>query len=578
MLMLRILEGESDLNSLELPQGPWKGWLDIADEWRREDKTARMFARDASVWTDSGEQDWLGWLDVADRQLAELEQLVQFQKAVLEREFRHVLLLGMGGSSLCPDVLSKTFGPQDAGGKDFPALRIVDSTDPAQVRAAAVDLTSTLVFVSSKSGSTLEPDILRRYFFKAVGDALNEPAGPQFVAVTDPGSQLEQIAKADGYWKIFHGEPEIGGRYSALSAFGMAPAAAMGLNVERLLLQAQEMAESCRAGAPADNPGVSLGLFLGWMANQGRDKVTFLASDGLSSLGGWLEQLLAESTGKQGRSIIPVDLEPAGPPRVYGEDRIFVSLQLGADAPAAEAVAALEAERQPVIRIVCPSREAIAAEFYRWEIATAVAGAVMERNPFDQPDVEASKVKTKELMQRFEQTGEADAEEPFTVLDGIEIYADGRNAGALPADASLEGILAAHFGRLQKGSYFGLLGYLPMFPEIEESLGEIRLAVRDGRKVATCLGFGPRFLHSTGQAYKGGPNTGVFLQITAAPVEDINVPGRGYTFGLVQAAQARGDLAVLNERGRAAVRVHLTDLETGLPRLVAAAVAAAETG
>ena len=561
---------------MELPQSFQQAWMDAAEDWRQAGKTARMFARDASVWTGSGEEKWLGWLDVADRQLASLDELKAFQDEVLERGFSDVLLLGMGGSSLCPDVLSKTFGPQGRGPKEFPRLRIVDSTDPAQVRAAAngVDLAHTLVFVSSKSGSTLEPDILRRYFFEQVGEAAHGPAGDRFVAVTDPGSQLERIAKDDGYWKIFHGEPEIGGRYSALSAFGMAPAAAMGLNPEKLLTHAQAMAELCRGKEPLENPGVSLGLFLGSMANQGRDKVTFFASPGLRSLGGWLEQLLAESTGKRGKSIVPVDLEAAGPARVYGDDRVFVALQLRDEAPEPQTLAALEAAGHPVVKIVCEQREEIGAEFYRWEIATAVAGAAMERNPFDQPDVEASKVKTKELMQRFEETGDAGAEKPFAAMDGIEIYADGRNAGALPADGSLEQILAAHLGRLHSGDYFGLLGYLPMFPEIEERLQEIRTAVRNGRKVATCLGFGPRFLHSTGQAYKGGPNSGVFLQVTAAPKKDLAVPGKEYTFGLVQAAQARGDLAVLNERGRRALRIHLTDLEKGLPRLVEAATAA----
>lgn len=566
------------MRPLDLPKDSWTGWGDLAEDWRRADKTARMYARDPSVWTGGEEHKWLGWLDVPDRQLAALDSLKTFQDEVLERAFSDVLLLGMGGSSLCPDVLSKTFGRQDRAGKDFPRLRILDSTDPAQVRAAveAVDLANTLVFVSSKSGSTLEPDILRRYFFQEVGKALGGDAGPNFVAVTDPGSQLESIAKDDGYWKIFEGEPQIGGRYSALSAFGMAPAAAMGLNLERLLVKAQEMARRCQADAPSENPGVRLGLFLGWMASQGRDKVTFFASQGLESLGGWLEQLLAESTGKQGRSIIPVDLEAPGAPRFYGQDRVFVALQLGEDAPAEQAVRELEDAGHPVVRIVCSNKDEIGAEFYRWEVATAVAGAVLERNPFDQPDVEASKIKTKELMRQFEETGVAPEEEPFTSIDGIEIYADGRNAGALSADGSLEAILATHLGRLGKGDYFGLLGYLPMFQEIEEQLQSVRMAVRDGRKVATCLGFGPRFLHSTGQAYKGGPNTGVFLQVTAAPSRDLDVPGRPYTFGLVEAAQARGDLAVLNERGRRALRVHLTDLETGLPRLVAAAKAAAK--
>ena len=560
------------MSSFDLPAETWTGWSCLAEDWRRAGKTTRLFARDASIWTGGDEGRWLGWLDVADRQLEALDQLREFQAAVLERGFTDVLLLGMGGSSLCPDVLSKTFGQRSRNGKKFPTLHVVDSTDPLQVKAAAdaVRLPSTLVFVSSKSGSTLEPDILRRCFFERTGRA-----GDRFGAVTDPGSQLEKIAKSDGYWKIFLGEPEIGGRYSALSAFGMAPAAAMGLDVERLLLGARAMAEQCRAAEPLENPGVRLGLFLGWLANEGRDKVTFFATPGLSSLGGWLEQLLAESTGKRGKAIIPVDLEPPAPPEVYGRDRVFVSLQLGGEEPPDDALLTLEAAGHPVVRIVCPTREDIAAEFYRWEIATAVAGAVMGVNPFDQPDVEASKIITKELMTRFEDTGAAAEETPFSAEDGIELYADAANATAVAAEQGLEGILRAHFSRLKEGDYFALLAYLPMFPEVEAPLSELRFAVRNAKKVATCMGFGPRFLHSTGQAYKGGPNSGVFLQVTAAHQQDIPVPGRQYSFGVVQAAQARGDLEVLNVRNRRALRVHLKDLHSGLPRLVEAAKRAA---
>jgi transaldolase / glucose-6-phosphate isomerase len=555
----------------------WRGWGDLADDWRRAGKTTRIFERDASVWTGADEDKWLGWLDVADRQLGALGELKQFQASVLERGFTDILLLGMGGSSLCPDVLSKTFGRQNRGGRAFPRLHVVDSTDPAQVQAAAdaVDLSRTLVFVSSKSGSTLEPDILRRYFFARVG-ACVDCAGDRFVAVTDPRSQLEGIARDDGYWRIFAGEPRIGGRYSALSAFGIAPAAAMGLDVEALLRSARAMAERCRAAEPAENPGVRLGIFLGWLAAQGRDKVTFLTSSGLASLGGWLEQLLAESTGKHGKAIIPVDLEEPGPPETYAADRVFVSLQLGDDAPSTEGLNMLEAAGHPVVRIVCPTKHDIAAEFYRWEIATAVAGAVMGLNPFDQPDVEASKIKTKALMQEVENGKPLPGERPFAAADGIELFASDRGGAELAPAGSLEGILRAHFDRLKLGDYFGLLAYLPMFPEMEAQLSELRMTVRDARKVATCMGFGPRFLHSTGQAYKGGPNTGVFLQVTAAPKADIGVPGKQYSFGVVEAAQARGDLEVLHERGRRALRAHLTDLDAGLPRLVEAAKRAAK--
>ncbi|MCB1019859.1 MAG: bifunctional transaldolase/phosoglucose isomerase [Acidobacteria bacterium] len=562
------------MSTQQLPKGTWTGWKSAAEDWRSGDKTTRLFARDASLWTSDGEQNWLGWLDVADRQLSALDDLVRFQQDVLDRNFQNILLLGMGGSSLCPDVFSKTFGPRSADGKAFPKLHVVDSTDPRQVQAAAdaVDVESALVFVSSKSGSTLEPDILRRYFF----DRFGENAGDCFVAVTDPGSQLEATAKQDGYWRLFYGEPQIGGRYSALSAFGMAPAAAMGLDVGRLLRGAAAMADQCRKADPEENPGVSLGLFLGWNANEGRDKVTFLTTPGLRSLGGWLEQLLAESTGKHGKAIIPVDLEPVVAVDVYGKDRVFVSLQLDDEQPDESFLAALEGAGHPVVRIHCPSRQDLAAEMYRWEIATAVAGAVMQLNPFDQPDVEASKIKTKELMRRFEETGKAAEETPFATFDGIELYADEANAKALAGASSLEGLLAAHFARLGEGDYFGLLAYLPMFAEIEAQLTDVRAAVLEARHTATCMGFGPRFLHSTGQAYKGGPNSGVFLQVTAEAGDDLPVPGRNYTFGLVQAAQARGDLGVLDERGRRALRVHLPDLSAGLARFVEAAVHAAK--
>jgi hypothetical protein len=480
----------------------------------------------------------------------------------------------MGGSSLCPDLLRATFG-QTPG---FPELLVLDSTDPAQVRAfeSRVDPGRTLFIVSSKSGTTLEPNIFKEYFFERVKQAVGpDKAGARFVAITDPGSQLEGIARAEGFRHVLFGRASIGGRYSALSDFGLGPAAAMGLDVARLLAAAQAMARACAADGPAEeNPGAALGVLMGTLARRGRDKVTLVASPGIHDLGAWLEQLLAESTGKAGMGVIPVDREPLGPPEVYGSDRLFVHLRLDSAPDAAQdrAVARLQAAGQPVVRIAVPEPYHVAAEFFRWEFATAVAGAVLGINPFDQPDVEASKVATRRLTAEVERTGRLPEETPILEADGLRLFADPRNASELLAGGrTLAGILRTHLGRIRPGDYVALLAYVEMTAAHEAALTAIRTRVRDRARVATCLGFGPRFLHSTGQAYKGGPNSGVFLQITCDDARDLPVPGRRYTFGAVKAAQARGDLEVLAERGRRALRVHLgPDVPAGLAALARA--------
>ncbi|HEY6554158.1 MAG TPA: transaldolase, partial [Vicinamibacteria bacterium] len=382
----------------------------------------------------------------------------------------------------------------------------------------------------------------------------------------------------DGFRHIFAGVPSIGGRYSALSNFGMVPAAVMGLDVERLLREAARMFSACAPGVPAaDNPGLVLGTLLGLAANRGVDKLTIAASPEIHDLGAWLEQLIAESTGKEGKGIIPVDRERLGAPEVYGEDRLFVYLRLqeGPDAAQDAAVDALEKAGRPVVRIKIASTYDIAEELVRWEIATAIAGSVMGINPFNQPDVEASKVATKALTSEYEKTGQLPSEAPFFTGDGVKLFADAKNVAALQsgvgATPSLAAYLKAHLARVVAGDYVGLLAYLPMTRAHEEALQTPRHLVRDKKKVATCLGFGPRFLHSTGQGYKGGPNTGVFLQITCDDAEDLAVPGKPYTFGIVKAAQARGDFQVLADRGRRALRVHLgTDVAKGLQGLAAA--------
>jgi transaldolase/glucose-6-phosphate isomerase len=563
--------------TFKLPQELESALKESYDDWRKGDKVRRLWRGDATLWTGADEGKWLGWMSIADDQLAHIQHLKSLAEEVKSAGFKHALLLGMGGSSLCPEVMRMTFG-KIAG---FPELHVLDSTDPAQIRAVEkrIDLANTIFIVSSKSGGTLEPNIFKQYFFERVKQTVGEKeAGNRFVAITDPGSKMQQVAENDKFRHIFFGLPSIGGRYSALSDFGMAPAAVMGVDVPQFLNSTEEMVRACGPTVPVEeNPGVVLGTILGVLANRGRDKVTLLTSPGIFDLGAWLEQLLAESTGKAGKGLIPVDRESLGTAEVYGADRVFVYLRLesGADSAQDKAVDALERAGQPVVRIAVEQAYSLGEEFFRWEIATAVAGSIIGIHAFNQPDVEASKVATRTLTDEYEKTGKLPDETPFFVADGIKLFAGQKTADALQAasarDRSLVGCLRAHLNRLGAGDYFAVLGYVEMNQAHEELLQTIRHAVRDAKRVATCLGFGPRFLHSTGQAYKGGPNSGVFLQITCDDAADLPVPGQKYTFGVVKAAQARGDFQVLAERGRRALRVHLgPDVSAGLKQLSSA--------
>jgi len=567
--------GGFDRDDLALPAASAASLAAALEDWRRGGKVRRLWRRDASLWTGADESRWLGWLDVAEDRLAHLASLAAFAHEVEREGFAHVVLLGMGGSSLAPEVLGQSIGA--AAG--HPRLHVVDSTDPAEIRAveAAIDLERTLFIVASKSGTTLEPLLFKQYFFARAAARLGrEEAGRRFIAITDPGSPLQAEAERERFRQVFHGLPSIGGRYSALSNFGLVPAAAIGIDVARLLETAEAMALACHASVPpADNPGVRLGLLLGTLALAGRDKVTIVASPGIAGFGAWLEQLIAESTGKNGRGLIPVDGEPLGPPAVYGEDRVFVHLRLdgGADAQEEAAVQRLAASGQPVVRLAVADPYHLGQEFFRWEMAVAVAGSVLGINPFDQPDVEASKVKTRELMAAFEASGTLPPERPFFEADGIRLFAAPAQQEALAAagDHSLAAYLRAHLAQLGRGDYAALLAYVARDRAHSTRLERIRQSIRDAKRVATCLGFGPRFLHSTGQIYKGGPNTGLFIHITCDDAEDLPVPGRRYGFGIVKAAQARGDFAVLAERGRRTLRVHLGgDVATGLARLESA--------
>ncbi len=540
------------------------------EDWKKNNKVARLWQKDSSLWTGTDENNWLGWLTITEEQLAHVNELIQIAEDVKKARFKHALLLGMGGSSLCPEVLRMTFGKISG----YPEMHVLDSTDPAQIQAieAAVDLKNIICIVSSKSGSTLEPNIYKQYFFDRVKSKVGEKeAGNRFIAITDPGSKMQQVAEADKFRKIFMGVPSIGGRYSALSNFGMVPAAIMGLDVAKFLKNTEEMVQACGASVPADaNPGVILGTILGVAAKLGRDKLTIVASPGIFDLGAWLEQLLAESTGKTGKGIIPVDRERLARPSAYGDDRLFVYLRLAAKPDRAQdaAVAALQKAGHALVRVTLPNIYNLGQEFFRWEIATAVAGSILGINAFNQPDVEASKIETRKLTSEYEMTGKLPPESPFFEEKGVKLFADEKNTAALKGEAKLAGVLRAHLSRLGPSDYFAVLAYIPMNPANEKALQSIRHAVRDKKKVATVLGFGPRFLHSTGQAYKGGPNSGVFLQITCDDARDLPVPGQKYTFGVVKAAQARGDFAVLTERGRRALRVHLgKNLKSGLATL-----------
>ena len=543
------------------------------EDWRANGKVRRLWDGDASLWSNTDEDQWLGWLHVVDGQIDHQHHFTHIVNDVQSGEFRHAVLLGMGGSSLCPDVLTRTFGNQSG----FPELLVLDSTVPAQVRSleAQIDPAQTLFIVSSKSGGTTEPNVFKQYFFDKVRQSVGEEqAGGRFIAITDPGTKLHKLAKADHFRTIAHGIPSIGGRYSALSNFGLVPAAIMGVDVPAFLDSAEIMVQACASCVPPEaNPGTVLGAVLGTLVRQGRDKLTIITSPAIGTLGAWLEQLLAESIGKEGKGLVPIDAERLGSPEVYGEDRFFVYVRL-TSAPSSgqdAAVDALEKAGQPVVRIALEDPMDLGQEFFRWEIATAVAGSILGINAFNQPDVEASKVATRRLTEAYEETGRLPEEAPFFEADGVKLIASPSYAQTLTSAVTSEGLtglLAAHLEQIQAGDYFAINAYVEMNDQNQQELQALRHAVRDAKCVATTLGYGPRFLHSTGQLHKGGPNSGVFLQITSEDAEDLPIPGQKYTFGVLKQAQAIGDFEVLVERERRALRVHLgPDVPAALAKL-----------
>jgi transaldolase/glucose-6-phosphate isomerase len=566
-----VLRSGLDTQAMALDGDIRKAVEKATEEWRASANIRRIWQHDKSIWTGTDENKWLGWLNSpASADIADYEDYAQRVKG---QNFADAVVLGMGGSSLGPEVLAQTF-PKKAG---FPKLHVLDSTDPAQIRnlQASVNIANTLFIVSSKSGGTTEPNVMKDYFFARVSEAIGaDKAGHRFIAVTDPGSSLEKVATKQGFARVFHGDPSIGGRYSVLSPFGLVPAATAGIDVRTLIAHALSMVRSCGPDVPPhENPGVQLGLAMGLAGLNGRDKVTILSSRKISDFGAWVEQLIAESTGKEGKGLIPIDGEPVGEPGVYGHDRFFIDIRTEGEHDAAhdEKLSALEKAGHPVVRIVMKSIDHIGQEFFRFEMATAVAGAILGINPFNQPDVEDAKIKTRELTAAFEKSGALPPERPVMSTAQVDLYTDETNVAALRkagADGDLGSWVKAHLSRVHADDYVALLAYVERDARHIDALQRMRLDLREKRHVATCAEFGPRFLHSTGQAYKGGPDSGVFLQITADDASDLAVPGQKASFGVIKAAQARGDFDVLTERGRRALRIHLKgDLEAGLKLL-----------
>lgn len=535
----------------------------------------RIRDRDAALWKADDPHrkiigNALGWLQVARDMEPHAGDLEKFTSEVREAGFTHAMLLGMGGSSLCPEVLRRTFGSRPG----FPSLLVLDTTDPDAISAfeESVDLARTLFIVSSKSGSTIEPLSFYRYFYDRVQSRKGERAGDNFVAITDPGTLMERMAHEANFRRVFLNPADIGGRYSALSYFGLVPASLIGLDIGELLRRAVNAADRCLSSAPVhDNPGATLGAVMGALAMRGRDKLTIVANPPIDSIGLWIEQLVAESTGKEGKGIIPVANEPLGPPAVYGNDRLFVSVQVGDAGREVEAqLQALEKAGHPVVRRHLNDPLDIGAEFYVWEIATAVAGALLGIDAFDQPNVQESKDNTNRLLDQYKREGHLPSQDELAADGDLRLYGGfGEKPAQAGGDSRLESLLVDHFSGARDGDYIAVLAYVQESAVHDDLLQSVRTRLRDSMKVATTTGYGPRFLHSTGQLHKGGPASGIFLQITDDNSHDLAIPGEPYTFGVLKQAQALGDFQSLASRSRLALRLHLgKNVDSGLSRLL----------
>ncbi len=524
----------------------------------------RLWRKDPALWGQppgNGEsiRNGLGWLHVAEKMEETVEDLLAFSAEVRKAGFRHVVHMGMGGSSLAPLAIREIF-PRDPSALP---LSVLDTTDPATILALErkIPLADTLFIVASKSGTTAEPWAFGEYFYAKVKALKAGHAGENFLAVTDPGSALEKTAEERKFRRVFYGFPDIGGRYSALSYFGLLPSALMGVNVSELLVRALRMVHACSSCVPnPQNPGLLLGTTMGELAGKGRDKVTFLLPDPIQPLGLWLEQLIAESTGKEGKGILPVAGEPLDAPSLNFDDRLFVYIRLRDETDVAleKFTAALARTGTPLIRIQMDDRWDVAQEFFRWEMATAAAGSILGINPFDQPNVQESKDNTNRLLKKLEEEGRLP--EPSPILEAAPLVYYGSNPGQDAGE-----VWKTFFDQVRPGDYIALQAYLTETPETTQALQGLRKELRDGLGLATTLGYGPRFLHSTGQYHKGGPDTGLFLQLTADDAEDAPIPGVPYTFGDFKQAQALGDLEALQKHGRRVMRVHLgADVRQGL--------------
>ncbi|MGQ9631789.1 MAG: bifunctional transaldolase/phosoglucose isomerase [bacterium] len=534
----------------------------------------RLWEKDAALWKDDPQhkrviKNRLGWLTVTDVMEGQVEFLKAFADEIRRDGFAYAVLLGMGGSSLCPEVCRLTYGVIPG----YPDLAVLDSTDPTSIKAleGAIDLARTIFIVSTKSGTTTETLSFYKYFRERVREIKGALFGESFIAITDPGTPLERMAAEDGFRRVFLNPQDIGGRYSALSYFGLVPAAIMGIDIASLLDRADKMATACApCVSPKENPGVWLGAIMAELAGRGRDKVTFVIPPALEAFGYWAEQLLAESTGKEGKGLVPIEGEPLGAPSLYGEDRLFVYLRLASqeDKDLNGKVRALEAAGHPVVRLTLSDTLDMWGEFFLWEVATAVSGALMRLNPFDEPNVQESKDNTKSLLSQFISSGKLPEGEPAVREGNVSLYCDPRTLSEIGGSGgTLRSLLSAHLRRSRPGDYIALMAYLHRSAEAQDALGRIRLRLRDSLRSATMLGYGPRFLHSTGQLHKGGSG-GLFIQITSDVGEDVPIPGEPYTFGILERAQALGDLASLQSKGRCVVRLHLTgDVFKGLEAL-----------
>ncbi len=572
----RVLAGETRPQALALGEESEEQMATIADELDKRQFVQRLWAKDAGLWTDDEEvqrsvRNRLGWLDIVEGMIGECAPVARFGASVQKSDIEHVVLLGMGGSSLCPEVCATVFGVEN--------FFVLDSTVPAAVQAIEeqIDPARTMFVVSSKSGTTTETRAFADYFYSLVAPVLANP-GDRFVAVTDPGTPLAQLAHERGFRRLWLNPPDIGGRYSALSYFGLVPMALMGLDIHAVVDTAYRMVQSCAPGVPvADNAGVSLGIAMYEAFRTGRDKITFVMSPRLLAFGDWVEQLIAESTGKEGVGLVPVHGEPLGQVDDYGDDRFFVSMRFAdeEDAATRALLQDLAGAGHPLVRLVLQNPADLGQEFFRWELAVAVAGSLMGINPFDEPNVKEAKDRTGELLFAYESTGALPEPEPVYTEGGLSLFADlgadielAKGAGG---NADLVGWLRAHLGRAKAPDYVGIQAFVGPDDEIKDDLTHMRRSLRDRLGVATTFGWGPRFLHSTGQLHKGGPDRGVFLQITADDAHDVDCPGRGYTFGVLARAQALGDLQALQDRGQRVLGIHATGgLRQAIKTLVAA--------